>query len=291
MDSGASVRVGLALGRVDPARWPALTELADRLGYESVWLPEHLVLPVDITGSPFGGSADTRLPSDTPVFDVFGCLGFLAGRTRRIRVGTQVYNVGLRHPFVTARGVATVDVLSGGRFEFGVGVGWLATEWAATGLDFASRGRRVDECLQVCQRLWTEPVVAHQGEFFQFGPVAFEPKPTQRPWPPLHVGGDSPAALRRVAQFGDGWLPLTTGPDRLPAALRTLTELRRRSDRQTPVQVTLTVPEVDRAVLDRLAESGVHRVIVSPWRSSADALPAVRRLAEELSLPPADEDG
>ena len=126
---------------------------------------------------------------------MFTYLAFLAARTTRIRLGTHVYNIGLRHPFVVARSVATLDVLSEGRVDFGIGASWLAAEWQATGLDFASRGRRVDEALAVCQQLWSQPVVEHHGEFFDFAPVMFEPKPQQRPWPKLHVGGDGPAAL------------------------------------------------------------------------------------------------
>jgi probable F420-dependent oxidoreductase len=190
------MKFGIALGGVRSRPWTAVTEEADRLGYESVWMPEHLVLPVDMGGSPFVGDAHPPVPANTPVFDPFTYLGFLAGRTGRIRFGTHVYNIGLRHPFVVARAVATLDVVSGGRAEFGVGASWLEAEWRAVGLDFASRGRRVDESLEVCRRLWSEDVVEHHGEFFDFDPVMFAPKPTQRPWPPIHIGGDGPAALR-----------------------------------------------------------------------------------------------
>ena len=102
--------------------------------------------------------------------------------------------------------VQTLDVLSEGRVEFGIGASWLEEEWIAVGLDFHTCGRRVDEALLVCKRLWTEAEVAHDGEFFSFGPVAFEPKPVQRPWPPIVVGGESDAALRRAALLGDGWI-------------------------------------------------------------------------------------
>ena len=126
-------------------------------------------------------------------------LSFLAGKTERIRFGTHVFNIGLRHPFVTARSVATLDIVSGGRAEFGVGASWLEAEWDAVGLDFKTRGRRVDEAITVCQRLWSDSVIEHHGENFDFGPVMFEPKPVQSPWPPMHIGGDGAAALRRAA--------------------------------------------------------------------------------------------
>src|SRR5207253_5783829 len=102
---------------------------------------------------------------------------------------------------------------SGGRGIAGVGGSWLESEWQAAQLDFASRGRRVDEALEVCRRLWSEEVVDHHGEFFDFRPVMFEPKPVQKPWPPIVVGGESAPALRRAARFGDGWVGLDHTPE------------------------------------------------------------------------------
>ncbi|MEY2436590.1 MAG: hypothetical protein QOF97_1426, partial [Acidimicrobiaceae bacterium] len=194
------IKLGVALGRLNPAFFVDVTEEADRLGYESVWLPEHLVFPVVMAGSPFAGDDHPPVPPSTPVFDAFAYLSYLAGRTQQIRLATHVYNLGLRHPFVAARAIATLDIVSGGRAIAGVGASWLAEEWTAVGLDFATRGRRLDEALEVCRRLWTEEVVEHHGEFFDFDPVMFEPKPVQRPHPPIVVGGESKPALRRAAQ-------------------------------------------------------------------------------------------
>src|ERR1700731_4056671 len=129
----------------------------------SVWILEHLVLPVASDGSPYAGQEHPPIPADVQVFDAIAFLSFLAGKTEKIRFGTHVFNIGLRHPFITARSVATLDVVSGGRAEFGVGASWLQAEWDAVGLDFASRGRRVDEAIEVCRRLWSEPVVEHHG--------------------------------------------------------------------------------------------------------------------------------
>ena len=211
------MKIGISLGRLHPSLWAEATRVADRLGYESVWMPEHLVIPVQMAGSPYAGADHPPIPPDVPVFDVFTYLGFLAGQTDRIHFGTQVYNIGLRHPFVTARAITTLDVVSGGRVEFGVGASWLQAEWEAVGLDFSTRGRRVEESLELCRRLWSEPVVEHHGEFFDFGPVMFEPKPVQTPWPPIHIGGDGPAALRRAALLGDGWIPMNHTPEQIPA--------------------------------------------------------------------------
>ena len=196
-----------------PALFIDAAVAADELGFESLWFPEHLVLPVAMAGSPYAGAEHPPVPPSTPVFDVFAYLGYLAGRTSRIRLGTHVYNMALRHPFTAARAIQTVDVVSGGRLEVGIGAGWLEAEWIAAGLDFARRGARLDEALDVCRRLWTEETIEHHGDFFDFGPVMFEPKPVQKPHPPMIIGGESPAALRRAARH-DGWIGLSTPPSR-----------------------------------------------------------------------------
>src|SRR5205823_6270728 len=115
--------------------------------------------------------------------------------------GTHVYNIGLRHPFVAARAVQTLDILSGGRAEFGIGASWLEEGWVAAELDFATRGRRVDEAIEICKELRTRPEISYDGEFFAFAGAVFEPKPVQQPHPPVLVGGESKAALRRAARL------------------------------------------------------------------------------------------
>ncbi|MGE0386344.1 MAG: LLM class F420-dependent oxidoreductase [Gammaproteobacteria bacterium] len=276
------MKIGINLGRLNPGLWTAATERADALGFESAWLPEHLVLPAAMSGSPNAGESHPPVPANIPVFDTFVYFAMLAGRTARIRFGTFVYNIGLRHPFVTARAVATLDVLSGGRFEFGIGASWLREEWQAAGLDFDSRGRRVDEALQVCRRLWTEPVVEHHGEFFDFQPVMFEPKPVQPGGPPIHVGGDARPALRRAALHGDGWVPLNTPLEGLRAALDRIHDLRDRAGRSGRVEVTIALPVQSRSDLARYAEAGVDRVLISPWKRSSEALDAIAHAADSL---------
>jgi probable F420-dependent oxidoreductase len=280
------VDVGLALGALNPRAWVEVTEEADRLGFESVWMSDHLVVPLDAAGSPHEGADHPPIPSDVPVFDVFAYLAALAARTSSIRLGTNVYNVGLRHPFVTARAATTVDVLSGGRLLLGVGASWLRAEWDAVGLDFDTRGARVDETIAVLQRLWTEPVVAHDGRFFSFGPTAFEPKPVHAGGPPLHVGGDGPAALRRAATVGAGWIPMNHTLDDLGPSLSRLRQLGDRAGRTAPIEVTLNASDV-RSVDDvaRYADAGVTRIIVRPWRRSSEAIDAIRAFAADVLEP------
>lgn len=270
---------GVTFARLRPSYWAQTAQLCDELGFESVWLPEHLVLPVHSTGSPFAGQEHPPMRPDAPVFDVFTALAFFAARTERIRLGTNVYNIGLRHPFVTARAVATLDVMSGGRVEFGVGASWLAEEWAAVGLDFAGRGGRVDETITVCRRLWSEPVVAHEGQHFRFAPVMFEPKPVQRPSPPISVGGDSAPARRRAALLGDGWMPMNTPLGALPAARAEIERMRAEAGRDEAFTVTVMGAPGRPADVAAYRDAGVDRVVVTPWQRSDGAADALRAFA------------
>lgn len=274
------MKIGISLGTLNPRLWKEATRLADRLGYESVWIPEHLVLPVVMSGSPVQHAEHPPIPPGIPVFDPFVYLAMLAGCTDRIRFGTQVFNIGLRHPFVTARAVATLDVVSQGRVEFGVGASWLAEEWQAAGLDFATRGGRVDEAISICRRLWTESEVEHHGEHFDFPPVMFEPKPVQTPLP-LHIGGDGPAALRRAAQVGDGWIPMNHTIDAIPASLERIRALREAAGRDPAIELTMGLPVENPSDLERYAAAGVTRVLVKPWQASRDALEPLERFASE----------
>jgi len=272
------MKFALSLGVANPSIWVELTESADRLGFESIWLPEHLVLPAAMEGSPHAGEEHPPVPPHLPVYDVFSYLSFLAARTERIRFGTQVYNIGLRHPFVAARGAATVDQLSGGRFMFGIGASWLRAEWDAVGLDFDTRGARVDEAIDVCRRLWSDDVIEHHGRCFDFDPVAFEPKPVQRPLP-LHIGGDGPAALRRAATVGAGWIPMNHSLDEMPAAVADLNARAEQAGRTDAVEVTLGGSVESEADVERHAAAGVTRLIVRPWQRTSGALDGIAAFA------------
>lgn len=275
------MKFGVHLAQANPKGFVDVAVEADRLGYESVWMAEHLVLPVEMGGSPYPGSDHPPIPPELPVFDAWNYLAFLAAETERVRLGTHVYNLALRHPFVAARAIQTLDIVSGGRVEVGVGAGWLESEYEAAGVDFASRGRRLDEAIEVCRRLWSEETVEHHGEFFDFDPVKFEPKPVQRPHPPIVVGGDSRAALRRAARLGDGWAPMAQNLDSLPDTLAELRRLRDHAGRDgEPVEVTITARHPSPDEVRAHAAAGVDRLIVSPWERSRDALDGLRTFAE-----------
>jgi probable F420-dependent oxidoreductase len=267
------MRFGVSLGRLNPAFFAEVTEAADELGFDSVWLPEHLVLPAQMSGSPYADQEHPPVPPTTPVYDAAAYLSFLAGRTTRIRFGTYVYLLGIRHPFVSARAFATLDIVSGGRTELGVGAGWLRSEWDAVGLDFATRGRRLDEAIAVCRRLWSEPEVEHHGDFYDFDAVCFEPKPVQQ-LPPILIGGESEPALRRAERLGDGWL----GMGHTPESVAPIAQRLARDNFVVTVSADVRTPEDVAA----FAAAGVDRVIVAPWRRSPDAVAALTEFAARL---------
>ncbi|MDB5445254.1 MAG: hypothetical protein JWQ97_571 [Phenylobacterium sp.] len=278
------MKVGVAM-QVSPRNWLEFTQVAEACGYDSVWFPEHLILPVKMSGKP--GSPDEGeppIPSDFPTWDPFVVLAFLAGQTQTIRLGTNVFNLGLRHPFITARAITTLDMVSRGRLDFGIGVSWLAEEWQAMELPFEGRGRRIDEAIGILQRLFTEDTIEHAGDSYSFQPVKFEPKPVQKPWPPLLIGGDSPAAVRRAALLGDGWLPMAQTFETLPANLRRIAALRAEAGRAGPFQVILQVGERrDPDSLRRFRDLGVDRVILTPWDHPRGGVEALRRFADEVA--------
>ena len=276
------MKFAISLGTLREDLWVAVSEEADRLGYESVWMPEHLVLPVEMGGSPHAGSDHPPIPPETPVFDALEYLTFIAARTERLHLGTQVFNIGLRHPFVTARAVATLERLSNDRLEFGIGASWLEAEWNAVQVDFENRGSRVDEAIDICRRLWTEPEVEHHGRWFDFAPVRFEPKPPTMPR--LHIGGDGAAAFRRAATVGDGWIPMNHTLEQLPASLARIAELRDAAERPGRTEVTFFGQVATAEDVRPYEEIGVDRLFVRPWKRSADAIDGLRRLADELGL-------
>jgi probable F420-dependent oxidoreductase len=262
-----------------PGMFVEAAVMADELGFESVWFPEHLVLPVQMAGSPFAGAEHPPIPPSTPVYDSLSYLSFLAAKTDRIRLGTHVYNLALRHPFVAARAVQTADVVSSGRIELGVGAGWLREEWDAAGLDFDSRGARLDEALDVCTALWTGDRVAHQGHFFSFDEVMFEPKPVQRPHPPVSIGGESAPALNRAARH-DGWIGLSHTPESVRGPVDSLRRLRGETGlTRAPFTVTVGGRVADDSDVEAFAAAGVDRLIVSPWTRTSEVLDGLQTFA------------
>ncbi|HEY5679111.1 MAG TPA: LLM class F420-dependent oxidoreductase [Pseudomonadales bacterium] len=194
------------LGReLDPVTVRSFVQECDTLGVHSLWVSDHVCWPADIA-SKYPYTEDGSFPATPEMgwLDPIGTLLFIAGCTDRVRLGTTVLILPYRPPVATAKQLATLDVVSGGRLILGVGIGWMAEEAAVLGMPWDHRGRRSDEQLEIFRRLFTETEPSFEGEFYSFPKVGFEPKPVQQPVP-VWVGGSTPAAFRRVARFGQAF--------------------------------------------------------------------------------------
>jgi len=196
---------------------------AEQLGYDSVWVSDHVVVPRENIKN-FGET----------IFDPLVTLGVAAGATSRVKLGTTVLIVPYRNAVVMAKMVSSLDALSGGRVVLGVGAGWVAAESAMLGVPFKERGAMTDEHLRAMQELWTSAKPSFAGTYTRFDNLVFEPKPVQKPHPPIWVGGHSQAALRRTVRFGAAWHPINRPPAELRAGRAEIARLSREQGRPEP---------------------------------------------------------
>jgi probable F420-dependent oxidoreductase len=213
-----SLSIGCSLPTSGPAADPsalgALAQAAEALGFDSIWLSDHVVVPERIDSS-YPYSADGRFPTapTQPYLEPLAALCYLAGLTSRVRLGTHVLVLPYRHPLLAAKMITTLDNLSAGRFDFGIGVGWMREEFEALGSpSYERRGAVTDEQLRLMKAVWTQDVTGFEGEFYRFDPLGAHPRPVQKPHPPIWVGGHTPPAIRRTARYGDVWLPIGARP-------------------------------------------------------------------------------
>jgi probable F420-dependent oxidoreductase len=206
------VRVGVEIPHRPELLGPVAVR-AEALGFDSVWIGDHIAF-------------------HNPTLDSLTALGHVAALTRRVRVGPCVYLLALRHPTVAAKQVASLELLSGGRVVFGVGVGGeFPKEFEACGVPYRERGARVDEGIAVCRTLWGPSPASFEGRFTRFADVVLEPKPSQPGGPPIWIGGRSDAALRRAARLGDGWVAYLVTPDRFRASMEKIAAFTREAKR------------------------------------------------------------
>ncbi len=197
-----------------PENLRTLAQRAESLGFDSVWVSDHIILPRKVDSFyPYAADGVATFRPDEDYYDPLATLNFLAGCTQKIRLGTHVLILPYRNPVVTAKMLSTLDVLSGGRVILGAGVGWMEEEFQALGLDtYAQRGAVTDEYIQLFKELWTKDEPEFQGEHYQLSGMGFMPKPVQKPHPPIWIGGHTNPAIRRAAEYGDGWMPIGLRP-------------------------------------------------------------------------------
>lgn len=197
-----------------PRTFDRMAEKAEATDLDTLWSSDHLLM-LPMVHSKYPGTADGELPEPwkRTYYQPFSVLNYLAGRTTKVRLGTSVLVLPMRNPMEAAAQVAELDQVSGGRANFGVGVGWYQEEYDALGYPFRKRGRRCNEGLEIATRLWSGEPTDFDGEFYQFKGARLGPRPVQRPHPPIYVGGHTPAALKRTARFADVWHPFKVLPE------------------------------------------------------------------------------
>lgn len=269
-----------------PENMRSLAQRAEDLSFDHVWVSDHIIIPHEVSSFyPYAADGVAPFQRDNTYFEPLAALNFLAGCTTRVKLGTHVLILPYRNPVLTAKILATLDVLSGGRLILGAGVGWMEEEFQAMGLDtYAQRGEVTDEYIQIFKELWTSDNPEFHGKHYDIGPAVFAPKPVQKPHPPILVGGETPAALRRAARLGDGWYALRHTPASAREHIARLTALREQYGRaDEPFDITIGgTPSITRAEVEELEEAGVDRIVVTLWRASRDAIPALEEFAESV---------
>src|SRR5215510_10890376 len=254
-----------------------IAQHAEALGYHSVWLGDHIVIPEQISAPyPYTEDGSVGFARNIPWPDPFVLLAAIGATTQKILLGTSVVIVPYRNPLHVAKAVATVDLASHGRYQFGVGIGWLEEEFAALGEPFSERAARTREYLQVMKAMWSGDIAKFQGKYFSFPDLHTNPLPVQKPHPPIIFGGESPAALKRVADLGDGWqpgpVPLEVLRERV-AQLKALMTERGRDFSQLSISMIGDAKELKRNP-DKLAvleELGVREMILFMGAPRVDA--------------------
>jgi len=246
-------------------------------GFAAVWVPEHVLLFPEYASS-YPYSSNGKVPGNPDgVLDPFSALTFIAAHTTTLRLGTGVCLVPQRQPVYTAKMVADLDYLSGGRVDFGVGIGWLEEEFDSLGLDFGTRAARCNEYIDAMKALWGADPVHFSGETVTITNANFNPKPVQSPHPPIFVGGESAPALRRVARFADGWYGFGVAPDAVADHRARLDEHLHavgRDRSEIKIYLCPNRVKVEPGTAEAYAAAGVDQLIVPLGGRSLDHLDA-----------------
>ena len=288
------MRVGLFVPSVAPIATPdflaTFARAAEDDGFASLWLGEHVVLFDEYESRyPYADDGRIGISGTSGMLDPFAALGFIAANTERVRIGTAVCLLPQRNPVATAKEIATVDWLAGGRLDVGIGIGWLREEFEALDAPFPQRAARCREYVEVCKCLWCDEVSSYEGRHYRLPACRMFPKPVQRPHPPLYFGGESDAALRRVADLGDGWHAFNLLPDAASARVTALEQLlEERGRKRTDIDVTVCpyLEPVRPEHLVHYRDAGVDQLVLLAFAADVAGIRAtIGRLSEEFVEP------
>src|SRR5262249_28704252 len=264
------MKIGVCIFATEYAiRIDELAREAEARNFEALWVPEHTHMPTS-RRSPFAGG---ELPEQYKhTLDPFVALMAAAAATKKLRVGTGICLIIERDTITTAKSVASLDLLSDGRFELGIGGGWNAEEMEHHGTDFQTRFKRLEEQVKAMKAIWTKDVAESHGKFVDFELIWAWPKPTQKPHPPILLGGESSYTLQRVVDFCDGWYPRGRAPEKVVAGMKELKERAAKAGRDMKtISVSTFATPPDPTVLDQFASVGVVRGHVGDYVVAAGA--------------------
>ena len=267
---------------MDPA---VLAKRAEELGFESFWAAEHPIVPVRTT-TPYPFASDGIIPDPyNRIADPFISLARASAVTTTIKLGTGICLVPEHNPLLLAKEVATLDHFSGGRFIFGIGAGWLREETELMGGDFPRRWTQTKDAVLAMKELWTKDEAEYHGTHYDFPPVKSYPKPTQRPHPPVYLGGKARNAFKRVVEWGDGWMPAWVSPDEVKHGRETMNQLAAKAGRN-PASIQILAFGTpgqfkDREAIKDLEEAGADHVTI--WLDNTEINQAMAELDEIAS--------
>jgi probable F420-dependent oxidoreductase len=256
------MHIGVCIFATDYAiRIDELARAAEERGFESLWVPEHTHIPTS-RRTPFPGGA--QLPKEySHTLDPFVSLMAAAAATTRLKVGTGICLIIERDTIITAKEVASLDLLSNGRFLFGIGGGWNAEEMEHHGTEFKTRFKMLREQVLALKEIWTKDEAKFHGDFVRFDPIWSWPKPVQKPHPPVLLGGESSYTLQRVVDFCDGWFPRGRAAERIISGLKELSDRAAQAGRDMKtISTSVFGAPTDEATIERYAEAGVTRAIL-----------------------------
>ena len=279
MDIG--LNMSISTNSIDVAE---IAAKAEALGFESIWLPEHPVMPVN-TASKYPGSPDGSIPDYmSDMADPYIGLARASAVTSTIKLGTGITLIPERNPLVLAGAIASLDRFSGGRFLLGIGTGWLREETEIMGGDFDHRWTQARESIEVMRALWTQDTAEYHGRYYDFPPVQCNPKPAQEGGPPVILGGNARNVFRRVARWGDGWMPTAASPEQIAAGRAAIDELAEASGRDpSGIGITVFGQAADRDLISQFESAGANRVIVRLGdTTSSQALDEIDRIAQAV---------
>jgi len=259
---------------VAPEGAAAVARHAEQAGFESLWTVEHVVVPAGYESKyPYNSSGKMAGGEDAPIPDPLIWLAFVAAHTEKLRLATGMLILPQRSPLVTAKALATLDVLSHGRVTLGVGIGWLREEFEAIGVPFEGRGRRTEEAIAAMRTLWSKDEPSYEGQTVRFQDARLWPKPVHRRIP-IVIGGHGEMAARRAGRLGDGFFPGRSRPDEVKPLLQVMRQAAEDAGRDpAAIELTMGAP-TDRAFVESLLELGADRIVVRPAGFDVDAVKA-----------------